>query len=393
MAAKKVKCPKCQAVLALPDNVEAGTLRCPGCRCVFHIHGPSKPSLEDTIADWLNQSLEDEEPNRGPDRLAPARQTVEELPDLSELAGEVEEEAAPPPEPEKKRKRSGGLRLVAAERRGALFEFPAEFLRSEKFRCSIPHACVGCLARAHLSAHLIIYSSQLKDSISLEVEHQAGKLSIRQDKINKLEGPELLAMLPELPNAPPPANLPMPYWVCDMCTGSGSISGQIQVNSTTGKGRCRLYVRNLKLAKDFLSNNGAEGSEDYVHLQEFVEELEEDRWGALPSVVRHRVEQWFRPRKGERFVAYIPDRSFGRTEDGMNGLVISTKRLVYQRTPRHQESPVENELTIQVRLAEGKDVASIEAADFKKRAVTLDRAGMMLFRRALSKGRFRASWT
>ena len=75
-----------------------------------------------------------------------------------------------------------------------------------------------------------------------------------------------------------------------------------------------------------------------------------------------------------------------------NGLVISDERLVFHHPPRHQESLAKYELSLQIRLADGKEVATVEAAGFKKRAITLDRAGMMLFRRALSKGRFTAKW-
>jgi len=112
----------------------------------------------------------------------------------------------------------------------------------------------------------------------------------------------------------------------------------------------------------------------------------------IASSVQHRVEQWFRPRPGEQFIAYVPDRHFIRNEDGMNGLVISDQRLIWHHPPRHQESPAQAELTIQVRLAQGKEIATIEATGFKKRPITLDRGGMMLFRRALSKGKLKAKW-
>jgi len=284
------------------------------------------------------------------------------------------------------------MRLVSVERRGALFEFPARNLRSESFRCAIPRACVHCLARVHLSAHVIIYASRLRDSISLEAEHAAGQLRIPQEQLRNVEGTAVLKLLPEIPNVSPPGNLPMPYWVCELCSGTGRISGQIRVNPDTGKGICRLWIRNLKLALGFCKRVCGEGGRDYESLREFVERMEEDPWEALPSVVRHRVEQWFRARVGERFLAYVPDRAFVRNEDGMNGLAVTTHRLVYHHPPLHQESPRQNELTIQLRQAEGKEIANIQAARFKPRMIVLDRSGMMLFRRALSQGRFTARW-
>ncbi|KKM05480.1 hypothetical protein LCGC14_1753730, partial [marine sediment metagenome] len=276
--------------------------------------------------------------------------------------------------------------------RGALLEFPADHLRREEFRGAIPRVCIHCAAQAHLSAHLVIYTSQLRDSVSLEDEHAAGQLSIPQDEVGISQGLDLLKLLPEVPNVPEPGNRPMPYWVCDLCRGAGWISGQIQVNSKTGKGFCRLFFRNLKIALNFFAATAGKDSKHYRKLATFYEHTEEDPWDALPSVVRHRVEQWFRPKGKEQFLAYVPDRAFVRTQDGMNGLVISDQRLVYHHPPRHQESPAKNELTLQTRLADGKEIATVEAAGFKRRSITLDRAGRMLFRRALSKGGFTAQW-
>ena len=109
-------------------------------------------------------------------------------------------------------------------------------------------------------------------------------------------------------------------------------------------------------------------------------------------MVRHRGEQWFRPRIGERFLAYVPDRAFARTEDGMYGLAISTHRLVYHHPPLHQECSRQSGLTLQVRHAKANEVLTVEAPHFKRRTVTLDRSGMMVLRRALSNGDFRANW-
>ncbi len=376
MPDKRVKCPRCDKTLGLPADFTEGKIRCPACRGVFRVRRSKKKiSLDETVAGWL---MDDSAKPASAERAAPAAPQATEAPPARTAP------AQPATCP----------RLVAVDRSGALFEFPAAFLRSPQFRCSIPRACIHCTARTHLAAHVVIFTPQLRDSISLEAEHAAGRLSLPQDKIGSAQGVAVLQLLPEVPGVPPPGNLPMPYWVCDMCRGEGWISGQIQVNTATGQGFCRLRMRNLKIALGFFGNAGGEGCEDYERLKHFVEHTEQDPWDALPTVVRHRVEQWFRPnaKEGEQFLAYVPDRAFVRTEDGMNGLVISNRRLVYHHPPRHQECPRQTELTIQLRIAEGKEIVSIEAAGFKKRSVTLDRGGMMLFRRALSKGGFKAKW-
>jgi hypothetical protein len=226
----------------------------------------------------------------------------------------------------------------------------------------------------------------------LENEHKAGLLTIPQDRIGHLAGAEMLAELPEVPNVPPPGNLPMPYWVCDLCSGAGAISGQIQVNSETGRGICRLRIRNLKLARRFFENVGGKSTPDYARFSEFLDRIEDDRWATMPSVVRHRLEQWFRPRQGERFLGYVPDRARRRSEDGMSGLVISDQRLVYHRPPLHYDVPLGTDLALKVHLRNGREVVEIEAPQLKQRSITLDRGGLMTFRRSLSEGGFNAKW-
>ncbi|HET6429399.1 MAG TPA: hypothetical protein VFJ30_13370 [Phycisphaerae bacterium] len=378
MSGTRVKCLRCSAVLAVPADVTNERVRCPVCRGVFRVRVHKKVSLDETVADWLDDSLHRDEPV--PAGSDPGRTSVP-----VEIEGVGEEPRAIFDE-------GGQMRLVALDRRGVLLEFPADFLRAPAFRVSIPRRCIHCAARAHLSAHLVIYTPRLRDSISLEAEHAAGNLSISQDKLGNFQGVELLEHLPEVPNVPPPGNLPMPYWVCDMCRGAGCISGRIRVNTDTGKGLCRLYFRNLRMAMGFFANACGTDSDPYRQLAGYYERTEEDPWDAMPTVVRNRLEQWYRPGEDERFLAYIPDRSFVRTEDGMNGLVVSDHRLVYHRPPRHQELAVGQELAVHIRAAMGEQVAILEGADFKRRLVKLDRGGRMLLRRALSEGGFNANW-
>lgn len=397
--AQKVKCPGCSATLSLPDNVANCVVRCGACRERFrlgaspavatapasaHAARPSPAcavdSLDNAISDWLN----DGHGNADTDRLAPST-SQEEMPRPSSDPDDYT------PLPKKASTGECSPRLVSLERRGVLLEFAAECLRRDELRSAIPRCCIHCQARMHLSAHLVIFTSQLHDSISMEGEHKAGQLVIAQEQLVGLEGGALLAKLPEVPNVPAPANLPMPYWVCDLCSGAGEISGQIQVGSD-GKGICRLKFRNALLAEGFLINSGGKDTQDMATLREFLERLEDDRWDALPSVIRHRMEQWFRPGQSEKFLGYVPDRAFVRTEDGMAGLVVSTHRLIYHRPPLHQESRSNNEVVLKSHMAGGVEVVQIEGPDFKHRQMTIDRGGMMLLRKALAEGHFKATW-
>ncbi len=361
--------------MSLPIDVHDCAVRCGLCRRIFHLP-KDIPVPEDTIFGWLHRSEDDEDRDERADTLAP-------IPDKPPRR---EDQAAAP------RTGQSRMRLVSLERAGALFEFPAEYLREGKFRCSIPRVCIHCLGRAHLSAHLIIFAPQLRDSISLEAEHKAGQLIIPQDRLGGITGEELLQYLPEIPSIPAPANLPMPYWVCDLCSGTGAISGQIKVDQASGHGHCRLFIQNIQIAASFLGAVAGTHHHDFARFVEFAKRAKADRWDALPTVIRHRLEQWFKPVGDERFIAYIPDRNRSRTEDGMAGVIISTRRLIYRRPPVHQELSSDKPATFQMRTSQGKETATISAEGFKARPITLDREGEVALRKALSEGQLKAIW-
>jgi len=284
------------------------------------------------------------------------------------------------------------LRLLKFGDSGALLEFPAERLKESCFRCAIPRRCLRCGARSHLLAHLIVYAPQLVDNMSLEAEHAAGQLVLREDEIRDMSSDQMLDRLPLVPNVPPPGNLPMPYWVCDMCSGAGLISGQIQVNSSTGKGWCRLRIRNLRRAEEFMEAAGAKDTKGYDVLHSHLEASEENPWEQLPSVIQHRLEQWFKPAGGEQFMAYVPDRDRVRTEDGMSGLLISNHRLIYHSRLRHSESTIDKPLKLATSSNAGKIVLRLDTQAWQIKHLVLDRDGLNLLRRSLTIGSFKSVW-
>lgn len=389
MQTKRVRCPYCDGLLSLPEHLRGTLVRCGRCRRVFRL--PQESIVPDeTIFGWLTEPSEQQD--KRADTLAPftvdGKRHKTGLEQLTE-SGNKTRDAAP-----RAGKTRSQLRLLSLDQRGALLEFPAHYLRRADFRSAIPRVCIHCLGQVHLSAHLIIFAQELHDSFSLEAEYRAGKLTIPHEQLSDLYGDKLLQELPEVPNVPPPANLPMPYWLCDMCSGAGEISGQIRVDPATGEGTCRLFIRNIQIAASFFATIAGTEDEDYKKFVEFARHSQQDRWGALQTVVRHRLEQWFKPTSDERFLAYIPDQSRARTESGIAGLIITTRRLIYRRPPILQELSIDSPVNIEIRSqlsGKGKS-ASISAPNFKPRLISIDRKGEMALRRALSEAHFKATW-
>lgn len=380
MIGQRVSCPACKSVLMLPGGHEGKRVRCGRCHHAFATprHETSTVTEED-IAHWLEEEDEEE--------LAAGAATPPPG-DLSRDIGPDESAAAPVD-------LSGRpIRVVTMDRHGVLLEFPVSRLRETAFRCAMPRQCLRCGSQAHLQAHVIRYSVVHPQSgnLSLKAEHAAGDLVLSHEQAHGLAGEELLQRLPEVPNVPEPGNLPMPYWICENCTASGVISGQIQVNTATGKGRCRLLIQSLVRAEEFFLAAGGKDTDDAERLDVFVQSMTKKPWDRLPNEVKDRIKQWFTPENGESFVAYIPDRDRTRTEDGVAGLLVSTHRLIYHTQMRHRELPKEHPLELQLGMTGVTGTLRINAGDWRVKHFAIDRDGVRRLRRALAAAKFRARW-
>ncbi len=387
-----LNCPHCGVKLAVKDEKRRPFVRCGRCKTKFPMEPPepeAEPEMENLVADWLSDGEDD----------------AGDLPDETSLTAAIEgggADGAEDDEPPSARTLHGAvaepdaaggrLRIVQVDSHGVLLEFPAARLKDSQFRSAFPRQCVSCDSRSHLRAHVVIFASELTDSVSLEDEHSAGPLMLSNEEVRGLSNQEVLSRLSKVPNVPPPADVPMPYWVCDMCSGSGAVSGQIKVNPDTGKGSCRMRIRHPRRALAFAEAAGGDRTEGLHKLTELLEKTRENPWDALPEVVQHRVEQWYIPEPGERFLAYVPDRDHARTEDGMAGVVVSDKRLIYHTHRRHRELAAGEPLELEHSTGGGKGNVSITTENWSIKHMTVDRDGILRFRRALSLGPFKPVW-
>lgn len=373
MPSRKVTCPSCGARLGVPENIGDRLVRCG--RCEHKFQPPRRLEvMTDAVVEWLS---EDEAP--GPDERPPEaarRPAASKEPSPSTAQVDLAKAA--------------DILMTRCDRAGALIEFPADLLNEVQFRAALPRRCLQCGTRTHLEAHVIIYSPALVDSVSLEAEHEAGKMVMSVDEVKNLTVEQLLERLPHVPNVPAPGNLPMPYWLCDMCSEAGAISGQIEVNAE-GQGHCHLLIGNLWRAEEFLSAIGARRTHCYQELSRRIAETAEKPWDMLSLVVKNRIQQWFKPAGEEQFIAYVPDRDHTRTEDGMSGIIVSSTRLLFHHKMRHREVEGSQPVEMQLSMSKTKGVLGVRASNWDA-TLTVDGDGILNLRRALAKGKFRATW-
>ncbi|MBL7132505.1 MAG: hypothetical protein ISS78_00270 [Phycisphaerae bacterium] len=372
---RQARCPGCGAILKVPAHYYGNRVKCSKCRRRFHLNGSSVS--EDEIANWLDQE------DLAQTQAAPSGKSAKPAAMVTPTRGAPAKPVQDAP---------GPIRLVKFDRSSALFEFPASRLEDPRFRCAMPRQCLQCGARAHLRAHVIIYTPHLAASIPLEEERTIQPLVLSNQDVQSLGCEQLLARLPNVPDVPAPGNLPMPYWLCDMCGGSGTISGEIHVDTATGQGQCRLLICNLHRAEQFMAAAGGGGSPKHAELQQYLAEVSQTPWETVSLVVQHRLEQWFSPRKGERFLGYVPDRDRVRTEDGMAGLLLSTRRLIYHTQFRHREAAQSEPVELHLAMAGDIGNLRIKTSSWRVKHLRVDREGLARLRRSLTLGKYKAAW-
>ena len=378
METREIRCPSCGVLLSIPSDAAGHVARCGQCKERFRV--PAPPTASDAmVAGWLD--VEEDEDGKG---AAPPQPTQPSAAEPAHIHTTRQTKAA-------LAAMEVNVRLLSCDPTGALLEFPSRRLTEKAFRCGMPRTCMQCGARSHLEAHVIIFTGALADSVSLEAEHATGRLVLSSDEVKDLSVEQVLDRLPHMPNAPSHADLPMPFWLCDMCATSTAVSGQIQVNTQTGEGWCRLLIRNLRRAEEFLCDVGARGTPAHKELARHAAQVADSPWDTLSLAVQHRLQQWFRPASDEHFLSYVPDRDHARTEDGMFGLAISTRRLIHHTSRRHHENEVSQplELMLAAGKARGDLVVTFPAW---KASIKVDGDGIARLRRGLTLGKFQANW-
>jgi len=228
------------------------------------------------------------------------------------------------------------VRLERIDADGAHFVFPTAMLASEQLRNSFPRRCVGCSAKIGLEVHLLRWPERMPGgpAASRETREEAavGMLDAYEGVVSGL-----LSQLPSVSHVPPPFSLPFPVFACGHCRVSRWVEGHVATQANNAV--CRLTVNSLAVAVGFFRNNGGRSTPDYHRLIE-ARDQRYDAWRSLEAEVRERLEGWFRPETGERFVNFFCDEEFASDEAGMSGMVLTDRRLVFKKYAACRDFPL-----------------------------------------------------
>jgi len=370
---RQVPCPACETLLTVPPGSAGKFARCGQCQHRFQIPDQSASQLSDDDVLTLLGGQEDEVDLETESQL-------DELTD-SGMSTFAADSGAP----------VGTMRILKIRANGVLVDFPAEYLLDEHSRCAMPRTCMCCGTRANLMPHLIRFIPREADTSVAGLQQQAS-LALKDPALARLDNVELLQKLPEVPDALPPANHPTPYWLCDQCRDVGVVAGQIKVDPDTQQGTCWLFVRDPRRCEEFVRAAAGDNVPGLDKLHELNESGKENPWDLVPESVQHRLQQWYRPDRDEQFLGYAPNRAHNRTEDGMAGILVSNKRLIFHSQRRHMESKADEPLKLLLAMTRDAGELEINTPTWEIKRMKVDREGIRVLRRALTMGKFRVSW-
>jgi transcription elongation factor Elf1 len=375
---EQIACPNCGILLDVPAGSAGRAARCGKCKHRFEIPAFSENAVADLLSD-LDDALSppkdavnieeemDAEPDADPSSMSTIAASVA-------LAG------------------GASMQILQIKARGVVVRFPAHFLTDALFRLSMPRICMCCGTRAHLVAHLVRFMPRSPDKLNLENRQVHSPLVLQDSTLESLHGEDLLNALPKVPETVAPADNALPYWVCDMCRDHGAVTGEHRINPDTQDGTCWMFIRNPHRAEQFIRAACGDDVPNLTKLIEMNTAGQENPWDLLPLTVRHRLEQWYIPKSGEHFLGYTPDRDHNRTEDGMAGVLVSNKRLIYHSHMQHKEIPVDETIDLMLAMSTDRGQLRIKSQTTTIKRVVIDREGVRGLRRALTLGKYKAHW-
>jgi hypothetical protein len=220
---------------------------------------------------------------------------------------------------------------------GVELSFDSRFLMHDGFRLSMPLACVytGDAERSHLIAKPLAFLDQARGG---ELRNAYDVESGREAKLSQTQtGKEMLARMGVIEQFPEPFRYPFPYYV--RTDHSNQSLKCYTTRSGEGPTVAHVVIPDGHLALRWLRHvNGVCGKE-YDLLSRDVAHLWQGEWIGMDEQVRRRIDVWAHFLSGEKFRYFINDADMPKKDEGLAGVVLTDRRLIYKKF--HRQGQVE----------------------------------------------------
>ena len=241
------------------------------------------------------------------------------------------------------------LVVDSCSQKGVWLRFNARCLEHPGFRLSMPIACAfsNSRDRTDLVARPLAFHDQSQGAVRNAQEVEAG----HEQRLREGQTPaDLVGLLGRLEHLPTPFHLPMPYYVNTEHANAGmSLDCQTARRLEDKTTLCLILIPHPRYALAWLRNvNGVCGRE-YQLLARDAAVLWSDAWEGTSEEVRQRLGSWADFETGERFRFYVNDAEFGSKDEGLAGIVLTDRRLIYHRYHRNGAVNISDSPRVRIR--------------------------------------------
>ncbi|MCC6580656.1 MAG: hypothetical protein IT440_09450 [Phycisphaeraceae bacterium] len=252
--------------------------------------------------------------------------------------------------------------------KGIEFAFDSRYLQHARFRLSMPQACAFTNDRTlgNLMARPLAFTDRSQATVRNAFEIEAGHEFQLTDRTT---GRDMLALMGVL-NLPEPFGTPMPYYISQP-QRSLSLRCTTQRREQDGGITCFVLIPDGRVALEWLRNVNGVCGEEFDLLARDVSRLWQSEWLLLDERVRQRLDSWVEFVPGERFRYYINDADMSKKDEGLAGIVLTDRRLIYHKYHRHGQVNYGEDASLSVRpdgrfagLTVKTDEGTVKAAKF-----------------------------
>lgn len=257
--------------------------------------------------------------------------------------------------------------------KGVSLSFATEWLKDEVFRTSMPIRCAftGKGPKNNLVSRPMIFLNRYK-----EVGEQARAIEMNfEQRLGPKHSPrEHVRNIGRMSGLASPYDQPLLYYASD-----GHAGESIKCRARSGVNdleHCEILIPFGDVAVEWVSRVNGRCGPEYAQLKSTVASLSNDGWAGLSEKCQRRLETWCKFERGERFKLYLNDADLTKSDEGLGGVVVTDRRLLYHKFRRSRSLSFNQESILHLRTDDRYARITLESGGRLARAGKIHRHDM-----------------